>query len=93
MAYLRDLPTCACGKPARKELVNRTVKKPNDFEQQVLDVCLVELRRAMKIKAQLSIVCPPTGEPRIDDIFAGPNEQGVTYEIAARPKRRGTASK
>ncbi len=35
------------------------MKPPNDVEREVLDVCLIELRRAMRAKAQLHITIDP----------------------------------
>lgn len=62
-------------------------RKPTKFECDVLDVVLRELRRAMRSKAQLSILIDPFVRGGAY-IFAAPNEEGTTYTIEA-PARRG----
>ena len=66
-------------------------RSPTAFEQEVLDVLLVELRRAMKLGDQLQITIDPWTNPKGGAyIFAAPNSAGRTYTIEAPvPKRRG----
>ncbi len=69
------------------------MKSPNAFEQGVLDVVLIELRRAMKMKAQLHITIDPWLCGPGATIFASPNAAGRTYEIDLKrldAKRRRT---
>lgn len=56
-------------------------KPPTPFERRVLEVLLCELRRAMRSKAQLSILVDPFVAGGGTYIFAGPNEQGRSYSF------------
>lgn len=62
-------------------------KPPNAFERDVLDVLLTELRRAVRKRAQLSIILDPFVQGGGAYVFAAPSEQGHTYEITARQRK------
>lgn len=64
----------------------RKTHPATDFEREVLDVVLVELRRAMRLRAQLSIIIDPFLPTGGAHIFAGPNESGHTYTIDTRKR-------
>lgn len=67
----------------------RKQRPPNEFEREVLDVVLVELRRAMRLKGQLEILIDPWLAGRGTYVFASAHSSGNAYEIASRtPKRR-----
>lgn len=65
----------------------------DEFEREVLGVLLVELRRAMRLKAQLSIIIDPFTMGGGTYIFAGPNEKGTTYTIETKPSPRRRAAR
>lgn len=64
------------------------MKKPNEFEQRVLDVVLVELRRAMRKKCQLTVIIDPWWDAGGAYIFAAPNAGGLSYTIEKSKARR-----
>lgn len=69
-------------------------KKPTAYEARVLDVLLVELRRAVKLRAQLNIIIDPFVDGSGTYVFAAPNVSGRSYTIenASKPtKKRRTA--
>lgn len=59
----------------------RRPKKPSAFEQRVLDVVLVELRKAVRMKGQLMITIDPFVMGGGAHIFASPNTEGRSYTI------------
>jgi len=59
-------------------------RKPDAFEQGVLDVVLVEIRRAIRAKSQLSVTIDPFVSTCGAHISAYSNERGlVCYETDA----------
>ena len=56
-------------------------KPPSAFERAVLDVVLVELRRAVWIRGQLSLTIDPFVAGVGAYVFASPNTSGRTYTI------------
>lgn len=68
----------------------REPKPPNAFEMQVLKVLLIELRRAMRMKAQLHVIVNPYLAGGGATVFAAPNEEGHTYEITTDKKETRT---
>ncbi len=66
----------------------RTRKAPSAFEQEVLDVVLLELRRAMKMRVQLTVIIDPWAMGDGTYLFAAPNEQGRSYMIEKRERER-----
>ncbi len=54
------------------------------LEQDVLVVVLKELRRAMRMKGQLSIIIDPWTAGGGTYVHASPNTEGRSYEIASR---------
>ncbi len=70
---------------ARKKKAPRPTR-PSAFEREVLDVVLLELRRAMRMRGQLSLTIDPFGIGDGAHIFASPNTEGRTYTVE---KRRG----
>jgi hypothetical protein len=63
-------------------------RPPNKFEREVLDVVLVELRRAMRMGEQLSILIDPFLVSGGAYIWAAPSDTGNQYEIDGPPVRR-----
>jgi hypothetical protein len=63
-------------------------RPPTDFEREVLDVLLRELRRAMRRKEQLSILVDPFTLGGGTYIFAATNPAGHTYTIEKGTKTR-----
>lgn len=61
-------------------------KPPTKFEREVLAVLLCELRRAMRMKAQLTITIDPYVMGGGTHIFAAPNETGNSYTIEGRTR-------
>jgi len=57
------------------------MKPPTKFEREVLDVVLRELRRAMRMRGQLSLTIDPFTYLNGAHIFASPNTAGRTYTI------------
>ena len=57
------------------------MKAPTAFEQKVLDVVLRELRRAMRMRGQLTITIDPFVDGGGTHVFASPNTQGRSYTI------------
>lgn len=57
------------------------MKPPTVFEQRVLDILLRELRRAVRMKGQLSITIDPFVRGGGAHIFASPNATGHTYTV------------
>ncbi len=66
----------------------RKPKPATPFEQAVLDVVLVELRCAMRIGEQLSILIDPWVRGGGTYVYATPNDRGKTYEVANEPPPR-----
>lgn len=62
------------------------MKLPNAFEKRILDTLLLELRRAMRARAQLSIIIDPFTRGGGAHISALPNETGRTYEFTKDPE-------
>jgi len=60
-----------------------TTKKtaPTVFEQKILDTILKELRRAMRMKGQLTLIIDPWTSSGGASLFASPNVEGRSYEI------------
>lgn len=56
-------------------------KPPTLLEREVLDVLLLELRRAMRMRGQLTIVLDPFAHLNGVEIFASPNTEGRSYTI------------
>lgn len=69
------------------------MRPPSAFEKRVLDVLLVELRRAMRRREQLSIIVDPFTMGSGTYVFAAPNEQGHTYTIERPATRRSKEGK
>lgn len=69
----------------------RKARKPNKFEQGVLDVVLGELRRAMRLRGQLQITIDPFARVHGDGavIFASPNTAGHTFTVESDGTRTG----
>ncbi|MDP3768593.1 MAG: hypothetical protein Q8S13_11320 [Dehalococcoidia bacterium] len=63
------------------------MKPATAWERRVLDVMLTELRRAMKLRSQLTIIIDPFTNGGGTHLFAAPNEAGKSYTIddADRP--------
>ena len=68
----------------------REPKSPNAFEMSVLKVLLIELRRAMRLKAQLTVIVDPHLAGGGASIFAAPNDAGRSYEITTEKKETKT---
>lgn len=66
-------------------------RPPNAFEQEVLDVMLVELRRAMRLRVQLEVLVDPWALGDGTFIYAAPSVAGRSYTIdhTATSKKRG----
>lgn len=56
-------------------------KPPTEWEQRVLDVLLVELRRAVRVRRQSSIIIDPFTMGGGTYISAGPSSEVNTYEL------------
>jgi hypothetical protein len=56
------------------------------FEREVLDIVLLELRRAMRMRGQLTITIDPFVHGGGAHVFASPNTNGRSYTI----ERNGT---
>jgi hypothetical protein len=56
-------------------------KKPTQWEQRVLDILLIELRRSVRNKRPLSITIDPFVSEGGAFIFAGQCESGHTYTV------------
>lgn len=64
-------------------------RPPTKWEREVLDILLVELRRAVRLKGQLEILIDPWLAGRGTYVFASAHATGRSYEIADRtPKWR-----
>lgn len=59
----------------------KKAKPPTEFEREVLAVVLVELRRAMRMRGQLSLTLDPFVDGGGAHLFASPNTAGRTYTI------------
>ncbi len=57
-------------------MASRKQKPPTPFERDVLDVLLRELRRAMRMKGQLSIIIDPYIDGGGAFVHASPNTEG-----------------
>lgn len=66
----------------------RKPKKPDAFEQGILDVVLVELRRSVRNKDQLSLIVDPFMSYVGAYVHASSNKRGMaSYEIDATGAR------
>lgn len=73
--------------------MSRRRRPPSAVEREVLDVVLVELRRAMRLRTQLTILLDPFTLGDGIYVFASPQEDGVTYTIGSSSLRRSPKKK
>ncbi len=65
------------------------MKPPTEFEAEILDVLLLELRRAMRSRGQLCITIDPYVDGAGAVVFASPNTEGKSYRIETTlPRKR-----